>query len=625
MSSFILKTIQTPLSVLPYAPATPTDPAREAHVALWPGRETADDAPMRAAHGPASTGTAELPVVAAREPGTPATRSEAAPSPTLPSADLTTAEKAPETSNAQSASTEPVTAPAPETAQLSPGPLVFFGDSLSDPGNLAAQAGLILPQFIVNLLGDDGRASDGPVWAEVLVDDLGIDQSYNYAVAGGKAAGVQTVGDYLDGSGLTPFLTVDDDDPALDWDMNLGAQVDRFLTDVASDGITDATAVFLVGLNDFGALDLTAPIDELLEQAETVALNALTAIIDATTAVYASGAVSSVILMSLPSLTFFPAFFGQPEEIVVAAEAVISGFNDALDQFAEAAPVALPGLDISVLPLEALTAAVTDDGTGFGFLAPPDQTLTGSAPDVVDAYDSDLFAFWDSLHPSAALHEVIAQYTAFLAQEGGTLSAQTEAGDTLTITQSTDDTIAFGYGGNDSLTLGSGDDIVFGGSGDDQISLRTGNDLASGGDGDDLIFGSRGNDILSGGLGDDVVGGGRGDDVLIGGLGNDILRGWMGDDTFIWIDPGLLGPDPEYGEHIFNGGAGHDTLYLVVSDEDLATYEAAVNSDTPVTALGDLGLAALDIEEIVLISGREGLSALGNETWYDDADSWGLL
>jgi phospholipase/lecithinase/hemolysin len=510
------------------------------------------------------------------------------------------------------------------TASLASAPLLFFGDSLSDPGNLAAQASLILPQFIVNALGDDGRATNGPVWAEVLVDELGVASSYNYAVAGGEASGELAIGDYVAGFGLTPFLTVDEGDPLLDWDMNLGGQIDRFMVDMQADNITGATAVLLIGLNDFGNLDLSAPLDDLIDQAETIGLNALNAIIGATSALYGVGAVSSVILMSLPSLSFFPAFFGESDEIKIAAEEVIGQFNDALDQFSMDAAGQLPGLEVSVLPLEALTEAVSDDATGFGFLAPQSDTLTGSSQDVLDAYDEDLFAFWDSLHPTAALQQVIAKYTEFLAENGGTLNALSENADAYFESQLTSDTITFGYGGNDAIGVGSGNDIAFGGSGDDTIMMMDGDDIASGGEGNDRIFGRQGNDVLAGGLGDDVLGGGQGNDVLIDGLGNDILRGWTGDDTFIWTDAALLGPDPDYGTQTFNGGDGFDTLYLVVRSEDFNAFQAALDGASPIEDLASIGLTVIDIEEILLINERDGLDTFGAETWFQEADPWGL-
>ena len=511
------------------------------------------------------------------------------------------------------------------SASLAAAPLLFFGDSLSDPGNLAAQAGLILPQFIVNALGDDGRATNGPVWAEVLVDELGVASSYNYAVAGGEAAGELTIGDYIDSFGLTPFLTVDEGDPLLDWDMNLGGQIERFMDDMQADNITNATAVLLIGLNDFGNLDLTAPLEDLLVQAETVAFNALNAIIGSTSTLYSVGAVSSVILMSLPSLSFFPAFFDQSDEIKTAAEEVISQFNAALDQFRLDAADLLPGLDISVLPLEALTEAVTDDATGFSFFAPQSETLTGSSQDVLDAYDEDLFAFWDSLHPTAALHQVIAKYTEFLAENGGALTALTDAADAIFEPFLTDDTIVFGYGGDDAIGVGAGNDIVFGGSGNDTVMLMSGDDIASGGDGADRLFGRQGNDVLVGGIGDDVLGGGRGNDVLIDGLGNDILRGWTGDDTFIWTDAALLGPDLDYGTQTFNGGEGFDTLYLVVQSEDFDVFQTALDGATPIEDLASIGLTVVDIEEIVLINERDGLDIFSGEAWYHEADLWGLI
>lgn len=60
---------------------------------------------------------------------------------------------------------------------------------------------------------------------------------------------------------------------------------------------------------------------------------------------------------------------------------------------------------------------------------------------------------------------------------------------------------------------------------------------------DVIAFGLNGNDTITGGSGNDVLVGGKGNDTLIGGAGNDTLTGGLGADTFV-----------------FRPGDGHDTI-----------------------------------------------------------------
>lgn len=498
------------------------------------------------------------------------------------------------------------------------GTIIFFGDSLSDPGNLAEQAGTVLPPELVEEIGDDGRASNGPVWTEQLVEQSGADEIYNYAVAGAEAAGSQSIGDFIDEAGLTGSLTVPADDPALDWDMNLSAQIARFEADFAGDDLSSATAVILIGGNDYLALDLTANPIVLLAQAAATLASAVDATIDAVISLAAAG-VGHIVVYSMPDFTFFPAFSGLDEDIKAIADTISDLHNEALEDAVD--DLATSGISVQFLDLGPLTDALVDDPSSFGILAPYDQTLTEGNPGSVAAYDEDQIAFWDSIHPTEAVHGVLAAFSAY-ALEDTPVALGAEA-DSWSGTSDAD--LTFGYGGSDLLSGLNGDDLLFSGSGDDIVLGDDGNDLISGGSGNDILFGREDDDVLAGGDGDDILGGGRGNDVLIDGLGNDILRGWSGDDTFIWIDAALLGPDTKYGTQTFKGGEGYDTLYLVVETEVAYLYQAAIDAGTAVADLAELGIYVYDIEEIVVIEERSGLDVFSSESWYDDADLWGLI
>jgi Ca2+-binding RTX toxin-like protein len=102
--------------------------------------------------------------------------------------------------------------------------------------------------------------------------------------------------------------------------------------------------------------------------------------------------------------------------------------------------------------------------------------------------------------------------------------------------------IAQGNGGNDTIWGNTEDDLIFGGSGNDTLKGWSGNDQLFGENGNDLILGEDGNDELLGDSGSDTLLGGNGNDWLLGTNGfspvynsneYDVLNGGSGMDTFV--------------------------------------------------------------------------------------------
>ena len=159
-----------------------------------------------------------------------------------------------------------------------PTSLVFFGDSLTDDGNLYEMSdGVLSDELRDSISGEGGRVTNGPVWAEYMAASLGVTDYYNYAVADAEAIGVRTLGDVVTEHGYEDDLLVPIDDASLDVDINLGGQVDRFTDDFADEDLSDMTAVIMIGGNDFLELnpDVTEP------QVGDI-LNLLNGILDAT-------------------------------------------------------------------------------------------------------------------------------------------------------------------------------------------------------------------------------------------------------------------------------------------------------------------------------------------------------
>lgn len=158
-----------------------------------------------------------------------------------------------------------------------------------------------------------------------------------------------------------------------------------------------------------------------------------------------------------------------------------------------------------------------------------------------------------------------------------------------------------GMGGDDTLFGGHGDDVILGGPGNDVLDGGPGDDVLYGGDGNDTFEGSGvagapgGNDVYYGEGGNDsfVIGraaedpgsvtvwGGDGDDyvssdtvrdlIVDGGDGNDSVRvsnvdrwtvnGGAGDDA-VALAYAYRNSTLFFGVGTFDGGAGHDTVWL---------------------------------------------------------------
>ena len=156
--------------------------------------------------------------------------------------------------------------------------------------------------------------------------------------------------------------------------------------------------------------------------------------------------------------------------------------------------------------------------------------------------------------------------------------------------------IAYGYGGNDTITGGNGNDQIYGGSGTDVIVDGSGNDLIvagsgigdvitagggndtiygssnggdsiNGGSGNDSIYGLGGGDTINGGAGNDLIVSGPGNDTLIGGGGSDTIYGGAGNDVIYAFEPASMGGIDDGAARFIYGGTGNDTIYGGTGDD----------------------------------------------------------
>ena len=497
------------------------------------------------------------------------------------------------------------------TSELT-GRIYFFGDSLTDNGNLfAAAQGLVSAEALSAYVGAGGRISNGPTFAEYVDDLLGLPESGNCALAGAEAAGSQRLGDFIGEFSGGGALLVPETDPRLDFDINLGAQIDRFAADTSGASLGDATGVLLIGANDF--LNVLAGANPAVVVAQAVG-----ATLSGAGELLGLG-LDEVVISTQPVPLFFPYLGSLSPEQQGQVDAIYDAYTAALTQGVETLQAL--GQDVRLIDMRLVTEAIREDPTTFGLIAPYDLLLKTGDPSELARYDKDQVAFWNPLHPSGATHGILGAYTAF-ALEHEPIGLTPGADSVATAGESN---LVFGFAGNDVVSLGSGADLGFGGSGRDAIRAGKGNDLVSGGSQNDLLSGQRGKDVLDGDEGSDRLSGGRAGDVLIDGLGRDQSRGGGGADQFLFTEAELIGGRTGKDPDLVVGGSGKDTLWLALDKATARELRGDLTGSDPKEALAALGIEVRGIEQIQVVTGGAGLDPLSDKPGSKQATLGGLV
>jgi phospholipase/lecithinase/hemolysin len=297
-------------------------------------------------------------------------------------------------------------APGWVTAQTKFGRIVVFGTSLSDPGNAFALIGqmslppyntldqLLVPSAPYGMGGH--HFSNGATWIEQFARPLGLAgntrpafqgpniEATNYAVGGARARNVGS--------------------------NTLSVEVDAFLHDFNGAAPPDALYVVEMGANDIR--DAIAVLPDL-GQASAIISNALTEISNNIVALHAAGA-NKFLIWNAPNLRLTPAvrildklFPGTG----LAAEGLTQSFNTGLDALLGS----LAGSGIEIARLDAyktLNDLVANPGA-FGLAVVDTACVTPDIPPF-ECHMPNEFLFWDGIHPTAAVHAIIAQEVAVL-------------------------------------------------------------------------------------------------------------------------------------------------------------------------------------------------------------------
>jgi phospholipase/lecithinase/hemolysin len=278
--------------------------------------------------------------------------------------------------------------------------IVYFGDSLSDPGNYFIAFGTVsLPPFVP--IPDAPYAigghhfTNGETWAEQLSRALRRPASGEPALRAPGHFTNYAVGRARARAGAPTFPSYD-----------LSTQVGRFLSDYGGHASPDNIYAIWIGANDLDDALNALVSDPTGATSGAIIQSAITAVAGNIQALWAAGA-RTVLLPNLPDLAITPAVRALGPAAEGAATQLTAAYNGALDQALQALQ-GLPQIRFVRLDVNALLAEVLVNPEAFGLKDVADACLTFGVSTGAVCEMPNRYLFWDGIHPTKAGHRIIA-------------------------------------------------------------------------------------------------------------------------------------------------------------------------------------------------------------------------
>lgn len=261
--------------------------------------------------------------------------------------------------------------------------LVVFGDSLSDNGNLYAATGNTTPTSPPYF---NGRFSNGPVFTELLGFNAGrytagapVTGSVNYAFGGARTD-----------SSLNP--------------PGMRLQLLAYTGAGGTFGANDLVSILGGANNIFQAVPAAAGSANPTGAIQPVALAAAADINFIVNSVAGAGA-GTILVSNLPNLALTPQFNQGPFAAAAPlADYAGTQFNGALLAGLMTTAAARPGSNIILMDLYKIGPALVANAGAFGLTNVRDTCLNGATICATP----DTYLYWDSVHPTAAGHRLLA-------------------------------------------------------------------------------------------------------------------------------------------------------------------------------------------------------------------------
>jgi phospholipase/lecithinase/hemolysin len=254
-----------------------------------------------------------------------------------------------------------------------------FGDSLTDTGNTSLATGGALPGASYF----NGRYSNGPVWLENFAGYVGL-PAPTPSIAGGRDFAF--AGAFTQTGGQVPTIA---------------QQAGLFVSGGGTFLPTDLVVVW-GGANDFLLGGQTDP---------TVPATNITGVIS----LLAGAGARQFLVPNLPDLGDTPELLATNNAAAIMGASLLSqGFNASLFSQVDTLANNL-GLDIWTLDIYSIGQELKTNPGAYGFTNTTQSALlTGNAANAAG------YLYWDTVHPTARVHDIFAQRAAGLVPEPGT-------------------------------------------------------------------------------------------------------------------------------------------------------------------------------------------------------------
>lgn len=294
---------------------------------------------------------------------------------------------------------------APRAAAHESQRIVFFGDSLSDPGNhfiafrqISTRPFEPVPSAPYAIGGF--HFSNGPTWAEQLAWRLHSPASGLPALLIPRVFTNYAVGRARARAGAPEFP-----------DFDLSTQVGRFLGDFAGSAPSDATYSIWIGSNDVSDALNALAVDPSGATSVGILTAAVTSVAGNIQALWLAGA-RDFLVPSIPNLAVTPALRALGPQAQGAATFLTLTHNAALAQALAGLAAALPGIQITSIDVNALLAAVIADPAAEGLTNVEDSCLAFGVIQNAICKTPNRYLFWDGIHPTRAGHGILAREAA---------------------------------------------------------------------------------------------------------------------------------------------------------------------------------------------------------------------
>lgn len=262
--------------------------------------------------------------------------------------------------------------------------LVVFGDSLSDNGNLYAATGNTQPTSPPYF---QGRFSNGPVFTELLGFNAGrsavgapVTGSINYAYGGART----------DSQAFPPGMR---------------NQLLAYTGAGGTFGANDLVSILGGANNIFQAVPAASVSPNPTGAIQPVALAAAADINFIVNSVAGAGA-GTILVSNLPNLALTPQFNqGAGAPAAPLADYAGTQFNGALLAGLMTTAAARPGTNIILMDLYKIGTTLASNPGAFGLTNARDACFNG----VTVCATPGTYLYWDSVHPTAAGHQLLAR------------------------------------------------------------------------------------------------------------------------------------------------------------------------------------------------------------------------